>query len=531
MLVALATAHPQTGYCQGMNLVAGALLEAHVRGGELPAEAETIPEPRQRREPRVTPHRARGAQRAVFWLVSALCEPAPRRSAGGAIEHQPGSRPRREAFDNWLELRELWRPGMPQLKLRVFQFDRLFSEHLPRLRAHFRDIGMAPDVLASQWFFTLFAYALPADWLPRVWDVVFADGWKAIMRLALGRLKLSVDDLLGRGLEEAGKYMRDKQRLRGVAGGVEGLLQASFDFKITRTTLAELTERFGLALLEERCRDAPRGDASADPVAEDSWLRRYGGQVDDLLADAPARALRSRLADLDETTRRDAAALRARVERIERDGADARARLDKATLALRDKRRLVGELVDAKRLAAADAARLVVVLSDDDEEELGSPAPSLWRRARGRLLGNQSLASPPPKARQPSFAPACLTVGDDRDLVRGELRATQLRAAKAEKELRSARLKLATAARDFLVAQADLDDANERKRNVEIQLLHVVNDATKRRESVLAQVAQSEDTPGLNLLRRYSDHRRLKSSDSATPPKPSPNRRSTSSKV
>ena len=93
---------------------------------------------------------------------------------------------RRKPRDNRLELSELWRPGMPQLKLRVFQFDRLVSAHLPRLRAHLRAVGLAPDVLASQWFFTLFAYVVPTAWLPRLWDAVFHDGWKAVYRVSLG---------------------------------------------------------------------------------------------------------------------------------------------------------------------------------------------------------------------------------------------------------------------------------------------------------------------------------------------------------
>ncbi|KAJ1445094.1 rab-GTPase-TBC domain-containing protein, partial [Pelagophyceae sp. CCMP2097] len=87
-------------------------------------------------------------------------------------------------------LAELWRPGMPQLKLRVFQFDRLVCLRLPRLRAHLKEVGLAPDVLASQWFLTLFAYALPTHWLKRVWDCVFAGGWAAIYKIALARLTL-----------------------------------------------------------------------------------------------------------------------------------------------------------------------------------------------------------------------------------------------------------------------------------------------------------------------------------------------------
>ena len=97
VLVALAKAAPETSYCQGMNLVAGAVLEVHARGGELgdgPIHLNGI--------------QKRNAQRRTFWLVHALAHGAP--PAKG------------ESFrDARLELSELWRPGMPQLKLRVFQ--------------------------------------------------------------------------------------------------------------------------------------------------------------------------------------------------------------------------------------------------------------------------------------------------------------------------------------------------------------------------------------------------------------------------
>ena len=193
VLVALAVASPETSYCQGMNLVCGALLEIHVNGGDVGDAA-----------PDASAVAIRGAQRKTFWLAHALAHGAPVRGAA----------------DNRLELAELWRPGMPQLKLRVFQLDQLLFRHLPRLRAHLKSVGLAPDVLASQWFFTLFArvpasrspsrsvsadfykgldggrrprsiaaesehelprrYVAPARWLPRLWDAVFLDGWKAL---------------------------------------------------------------------------------------------------------------------------------------------------------------------------------------------------------------------------------------------------------------------------------------------------------------------------------------------------------------
>ena len=88
VLLALSKAAPQVGYCQGMNFVVGALLTL--------ADA-----------PR------------VFGIALAL------------VRH--------------LELEQLWQPGVPKLKYRIFQFDRLLASQDPELHAHFASIGLAPD--------------------------------------------------------------------------------------------------------------------------------------------------------------------------------------------------------------------------------------------------------------------------------------------------------------------------------------------------------------------------------------------------
>ena len=112
-------------------------------------------------------------------------------------------------------MRELWRPGVPQLKLRVFQFDALLRGYLPKLHAHFQSIGLAPDVLVSQWFLTLFSYALPFHALARAWDVVFTEGWKMLFRLGLARLSSIAHQLLPLSLEETSKFLRSVRRMDG----------------------------------------------------------------------------------------------------------------------------------------------------------------------------------------------------------------------------------------------------------------------------------------------------------------------------
>lgn len=70
------------------------------------------------------------------------------------------------------DLRSHFTPNMPGLQLRLFQFDRLLEELLPHVFMHLLRQGIKSSMYASQWFLTLFGYALwllpePAVHIPR----------------------------------------------------------------------------------------------------------------------------------------------------------------------------------------------------------------------------------------------------------------------------------------------------------------------------------------------------------------------------
>ena len=100
------------------------------------------------------------------------------------------------AFLENFDMKELWRPCVPQLKLRIYQFGRLLHRKLPDLEAHFSNIGVTPDFFASQWFLTLMSYNLPLDLIVRVWDVLMVDGWKTIFRVGISLLNTFKEELL-----------------------------------------------------------------------------------------------------------------------------------------------------------------------------------------------------------------------------------------------------------------------------------------------------------------------------------------------
>lgn len=74
------------------------------------------------------------------------------------------------------KLRGLFTPKMELLQLRLYQFDRLLQEILPRIYCHLEEQGIRSTMYASQWILTLFSYRLPLQLVFRLLDIIFAAG-------------------------------------------------------------------------------------------------------------------------------------------------------------------------------------------------------------------------------------------------------------------------------------------------------------------------------------------------------------------
>ncbi|SCU91937.1 LADA_0F13124g1_1 [Lachancea dasiensis] len=81
-------------------------------------------------------------------------------------------------------LRELFLPNMPGLHLKLYQFDRLIEENSPSLYNHLVRQGIRSSMYATQWFLTCFAYRFPLCFVLRILDVVFVEGFEALLKFA-----------------------------------------------------------------------------------------------------------------------------------------------------------------------------------------------------------------------------------------------------------------------------------------------------------------------------------------------------------
>eukprot|EP00948_MAST-09A_sp_MAST-9A-sp1_P001595 g1595.t1 len=204
ILLALTRAFPLVGYCQGMNYVVASVFYAILvetyefdddsrisdNGQPSPFLGGSRPARIQRIESAFADQNFHNASLQQEWITNAerwtfvilyalLCDPTSQQiqsETQKTILDTHGTKegtPEEMIGSNLFDLANIWRPGVPKLKLRVWQMDTLIRKRLPRLRSHFRQLNLAPDFFVSQWFLTLFSYNLPFLSLWRLYDVFF----------------------------------------------------------------------------------------------------------------------------------------------------------------------------------------------------------------------------------------------------------------------------------------------------------------------------------------------------------------------
>ncbi|KAJ9614637.1 hypothetical protein H2200_002774 [Cladophialophora chaetospira] len=114
------------------------------------------------------------------------------------------SMPEEEAFCllvrlmNKYQVRDLFVQDMPGLHLHLYQFERLLEDLEPALYCHLKRRDVSPNLYATQWFLTLFAYRFPLQLVMRVYDLVLCEGLEgAILKFGMAVIQKNVSTLLG----------------------------------------------------------------------------------------------------------------------------------------------------------------------------------------------------------------------------------------------------------------------------------------------------------------------------------------------
>ena len=197
VLSCLAFIRPEIGYCQGMNFIAGALIE-------LIEEEEKI-----------------------FWIFLSF-------------------------IDN-IDMNLLYLKNMPDYSIRVFQLNYYIKLYFPNLFNHFKRNQITPDIIFSKWILTIFANYLPFETCYKIWDLFILDKWKAIFRISIILLDTMKDKLIQFDLNQFCLFIKSKEIKESVK--YEYICQKYNDYNITNKKLKELKEEFFIYSVKEKLED------------------------------------------------------------------------------------------------------------------------------------------------------------------------------------------------------------------------------------------------------------------------------------
>ena len=197
VLSALAFIRPEIGYCQGMNFIAGALIE-------LIDEEEKI-----------------------FWIFLSF-------------------------IDN-IDMNLLYLKNMPDYSIRVFQLNYFIKLYFPELFNHFKKNQITPDIIFSKWILTIFANYMPFTTLYKIWDLFIIDKWKAIFRISIILLDTMKEQLMQFDLNHFCLFFKSKEIKESVKYNY--ICQRYDDYKISNKKLSELKEEFFINQVKEKLED------------------------------------------------------------------------------------------------------------------------------------------------------------------------------------------------------------------------------------------------------------------------------------
>jgi len=98
---------------------------------------------------------------------------------------------------NQYGLRDMFVQDMHGLHLHLYQFERLLEDLEPAVYCHLHRRGVNPQLYATQWFLTLFAYRFPLQLVLRIYDLILSEGLEsAILKFGIVLMQKNAAQLL-----------------------------------------------------------------------------------------------------------------------------------------------------------------------------------------------------------------------------------------------------------------------------------------------------------------------------------------------
>jgi hypothetical protein len=183
---------------------------------------------------------------------------------------------------NHYGLREMFIHDMPGLHRSLYLFERLLEDLEPAVYCHLRRRGVPPQLYATQWFLTLFAYRFPLQLVLRIYDLIFDEGLEStILKFAVAIMRRNAETLLG---------MKDMSSLSVFLK--ERLFDAYIDKQPSATSILEsgFFGSTGAADKEIYRADILVEDACAVPLTSE-MIREYTAEWEEKVRDEKGREM------------------------------------------------------------------------------------------------------------------------------------------------------------------------------------------------------------------------------------------------
>ncbi len=215
------------------------------------------------------------------------------------------SMPEEEAFCllvrlmNKYQVRELFVQDMPGLHLHLYQFGRLLEDLEPALYSHLKRRDVTPNLYATQWFMTMFAYRFPLQLVMRVYDLVLCEGLEgAILKFGMAVIQKNVSTLLAmQDMQGLTNFLKEKifdayidatpsskslleSGFFGSSGGSETevyradlLVQDACAVKLTPEMLTKYREEYETSTKADKARETELENLKTDCATKASQIR------------------------------------------------------------------------------------------------------------------------------------------------------------------------------------------------------------------------------------------------------------------
>ena len=188
---------------------------------------------------------------------------------------------------NHYKLRNMFVHDMSGLHLHLYQFERLLEDFEPAVYCHLHRRGVHPQLYATQWFLTLFAYRFPLQLVLRIYDLILSEGLEsAILKFGIVLMQKNAEKLLEmKDMAVLTTYLKERlfdvyidkspsassvleSGFFGSAGGIDkevykadALVQDACAIKISSQTLKQYTSEW-----EEKTREEKQKQADEDTI-------------------------------------------------------------------------------------------------------------------------------------------------------------------------------------------------------------------------------------------------------------------------